>query len=149
MRQSVQLTLAAMLLLSPLFAKDKSFPEVSRVVPMTELDAVFIKEVASGAHPDIAIECKEGTTLPIGFLHNWGLFSLKCMPNLTITVEMPCYLRCVGKKAYMSQDLISWEKADRFFSGKCDADVKIDETGVLVETRLVPRSQGDADEFGY
>jgi hypothetical protein len=114
---------------------------------LTELDASFIKELALGMHPDVAVECKKGTTLPLRFFHNWGLFSLKCAPNLTVKVEEPCYLRCVRKKLYISQDLVTWEKADKFFNGKCDANVNIDEqSGILVESQQVPYSENDSDE---
>jgi hypothetical protein len=54
-------------------------------------------------------------------------------------VEQRCYFRCVGKKVYFSQDLVTWEKGSKFFKGPYDAQVKIDgQSGVLIETQVIP-----------
>ncbi|MBF8262902.1 MAG: hypothetical protein HW387_567 [Parachlamydiales bacterium] len=147
MKKYLPLTLAAMLLLSPMFAKDLSFPMIRQTIALTELDPAFINEFISGMHPDIAVECNEGTVLPLGFMQSWGLFSLKCAPNLTVKVEQPCYFRCSGKKVYISQDLVTWEKARKIFSGKSDFKVKIDaKSGILIESKTIPYSQDNSDE---
>jgi hypothetical protein len=134
-KKSVLFTLAATLLLSPLSAKEKSFPAIQQIVNLVELDSDFINEFVIGMHPDIAISCKEGTTLPLGFLHTWGLVSLKCAPDLAVTIERPFYLRVVGSKPYISQDLVIWEKANKAFEGKLDVNVKIDaQSGISIES---------------
>jgi hypothetical protein len=135
MKKRAQWTLAALLMFSPLVAKDKPLVEISQIIPLTGLEINFIREFVSGMHPDVAIECREGTTLPISIFYNLGLFSLDYVPNMTVKVEKACYIRCVGKKAYFSQDLVKWSRADKFFKGNCNASIKIDEkTGILIET---------------
>lgn len=139
MKRIILYTLTLTLFLSPVFAKEKNFPQPRRVVNLAQLDPELIEELLLGMHPDIAIECKEGSKFPVQFLHNYGLFSLKCTPNLSIKVERPCYLRFVKRKVYISEDLAKWEKPSKFFSGGYKAKVKIDgESGLSVETKLIP-----------
>jgi hypothetical protein len=135
MKKFALLTLAATLCLSSLSAKEKSFPAVQQVVNLIDLSSDFINEFVIGLHPDIAISCTQGTTLPLSFLHSWGLLSLKCAPDLAVTIERPFYLRVVGSKPYISQDLVIWEKAEKAFEGKQDVNVKIDaQSGISVES---------------
>ncbi len=131
---------ASMLVFAPAFAKTKDLSETKRVISWTELSSGMIKELAVGLHPDVAIECTEGTTLPIQLLSHYNFFSLKLNPNLTITIDKSCYLRVINRKLYISQDLVHWEKAKKYFHGRMNADVQIgdEQSGVLVETALVP-----------
>ncbi|HSX10870.1 MAG TPA: hypothetical protein VLF94_04050 [Chlamydiales bacterium] len=142
----IRLALVAILLLSPIFGKEKNFPEIRQVVALTELDSAFIDEFAVGKYPDIVIECKEGTTLPFSLLYSRGPLSLKWTPNLTVKVDQLYYVRCLGKKAYVSRDLVTWEKANKLMHGKETAKVKIDaQSGIFVDSKLVPYAD-DADD---
>jgi hypothetical protein len=137
MKKSVLLTLVAVMLASSLFAKEKSFPAIRKIIDLVELDSTFIDEFVSGMHPHVVVACKEGTALPLRFLHRWPLFSLKYVPNLTLKVEESCYLRCFGKRTYLSLDLITWEKADRVLAGVPSVHMKIDaHSGVSIESSI-------------
>lgn len=139
MRKPIRLALIATLFLSPLFGKNRSFPEIRRVVALTELDSPFIDELAVGKYPDVVIECKQGTELPVSLLHNYGHLSLKCIPNLTVKIEEPFYIRCLRKKTYISRDLITWEKAGKAFRGHNSIKARIDaQSGIQIESKTVP-----------
>jgi hypothetical protein len=147
MRKPVQLALVAMLSLSPLCAKEKNFPKITQMVELTAIDPILLNELVLGLHPDVVIECREGTTLPLKFLQNYELFSVKWVPNLTLHVNQHCYFRCVGKKPYMSQDLITWEKASKLLDVTYKVNVTIDaESGILLETNTTPSTEDDHDE---
>lgn len=131
--------LASMLVFSQVFAKTKTLPPPGHVVPFTSVDTQLINELIAGIHPDLVIECREGTELPISYLHNNVFFSAFCSPNLSIKVEKTCYLRFVKKKVYMSDNLTEWNKPSKYLEGRYTAAMKIDQdSGILVETKVVP-----------
>jgi len=135
--------LIAMLFFSPVFGKEKVLPETTQVIALTQLDTALLNELLKGDHPEIAVECKEGTTIPVQFLQNTGLFGVELAPNLTIKVQKTCYLRVIKKSGYVSFDLVGWESAKHFFSGKSKVNLKInmENQSLLVESELVPKSQ--------
>ncbi|NGX26147.1 MAG: hypothetical protein K940chlam6_00059 [Chlamydiae bacterium] len=135
--------LIAILFFSPVFGKEKVLPETTEVIALTQLDTTLLNELLDGAHPDIAVECKEGTTIPVQFLQNTGLFGVELAPNLTIKVQKTCYLRVIKKSGYVSFDLDSWESAKHFFSGKPKVNLKInmENQSLLVESDLIPSPQ--------
>lgn len=138
MKKNILFILALMMLSSSTFAKTKTLPEVRQVISLTDVTPEMSKELLSGMHPDIAIECKEGTSLPLQFLTKYGFFSLKWNPQLTLKVDRPCYLRTIKRRAYLSLDLVNWDKPRNFFKGKANTDVKIsnDKSHILIETDL-------------
>lgn len=137
MKKIFGLMLSALLLSSTLSSKEMT--EVTEVIALNELSSDLLEELLNGERPDLVIECKEGASLPIRFFHHLGFASVKCSPNLTVKLEKSCYLRIDGKKAYMSNDLATWEKASRFmhdYLGKTKLKLKIGEedSSLTIET---------------
>lgn len=113
------LILAIVFAISPAFAKGKGkrhaieelSTEIKQVMLLTDLTSKISKELLEGRHPQVAVECKEGTHLPLKYLFNMGAFSIKLDPNLSLKVEKACYIRILSnKKGYVSFDLENWEK---------------------------------------
>ncbi len=138
MKKAFAFTAVFLMMLSPAFSREKHFPPLKQVVSMADVDTQMIQEMILGLHSDLAIQCEAGAELPLRSLHHFGLFTVKHNPNLSMEVEKTCYLRCVKRKVYVSEDLITWEKPKDFFSGKPEAKLKVDDAGLLVETTLVP-----------
>ncbi len=120
-----------LLVLAPIFGREKILPEPKQIVSLSQLDSDWIKEWIGGLHPDMAVEFKPGTEIPLRFFHRAPLFSIAFAPNLAVRVEKLCYLRFVKKKVYISQDLVSWEKPSL---GGETAEILLDSTGALVKT---------------
>jgi len=141
-------TLISMLLLTQGIAKEKKLPEVTQVISLTELDTELLNELSSGTRPEIAVECEEGTTLPIHFFHSTELFGIGLSPNLTINVQKTCYVRVVKKKGYVSFDLNRWEPASYFFSGKPKVNLEFDreKQSISIKSEMVPYDYDDDEE---
>ena len=139
MKKMIGILLTAILLASPLFAKEKKpFPAIQQVIPLTELSSEQIQELVLGQHPDIAVECSAGTSLPFRFLFNFKFFSASLDPNLTVKVDESFYLRFNGKKVYVSTDLINWSNLSSYIGGPTTTNLKIgDDARLLVETNLL------------
>jgi hypothetical protein len=131
------LLIAAILCLSPVFSKEKIFTEPRQIVSLFDLDIEIVKEMSSGSLPDTVIECKAGSVIPLAWIHNSGVFSFASRPNLSIKIEEDCYFRFLGKKLYMSQDLVTWEKAKKKLLDLRPPKVEFiisEQAGLLVET---------------
>ncbi len=146
--------LSSMLVFSPVFARTKTLPSPGHIVPITNVDTQLISELIAGMHPDLVVECTEGTELPISYLHKNTFFSALCSPNLSIKVDKTCYLRFVKKKVYMSDNLNQWDKPSKYLEGRYTAAMKTDkDSGIIVETNVTPYSEDEfvdfysADEF--
>lgn len=106
-----------LLLLSAAHAK--TLPDVTKVVLVSDLTVEMITELTQGMHPDTAVEFKEGSCLPVHFLFRNKLFSVAYDPKITVKMETAGYVRFMKKKAYMSLDLVNWDKPEYFL----DADI--------------------------
>ena len=126
-----------MVAVSSLAAKEqKILPEVKVIVPLTDLAIDTTKELFDGSHSDVAILCEAGTELPLKFLTSCEMFSIKWIPNLTIKVDKTCYFRAVGKKVYMSYDLINWNRNFPTGNATMKGGISPDKSHVLIETRI-------------
>jgi|GEM_PF-2335217 len=133
--------LIAMTLLYSAYAAVE-LPPVHHVVPFTSMNIEQVSTFAQGEAPDLAVICEAGTELPIKFLGNFKLFSISWAPNLIIKIEETFYLRCVGKKTYISFDLKEWESASKFLDGKMPfPKVEVDRSGISIETNLIDMPQ--------
>lgn len=147
MKNILTLSLLLLLWISESEAKTKIFPEVEQVVSAIDLTPVEIQGLIEGMPSNIAIEFKEGNAIPLRFLFNYRIFSMKCDPNLSIKIHSTTYLRSIGRKLYMSTDLVNWNKAKDFFQGRWVPNVKIspDRSHVLVESSLVSNDESDEE----
>ena len=120
-------------------AKTHSLDEIDQVISVLDLSQDSIMEFATGMHPNSAIACQEGSSLPFHFLFRYKICSAFCNPNLILKIEKPFYLRIAGKKMYISFDLIHWENAKRFFSGQPipKATISPDKSSILIETTIL------------
>ena len=116
----------------------KELPEVKVIIPIIDVTIEKSEELFNGRCPDVAILCEEGTKLPVKFLGSYGLFSVKYVPNLTIQVDKTFYLRYVGNKVYVSDDLIHWSK-NPLKGTQLDASIGVnqDRSGLTMESRLL------------
>lgn len=135
MKNILKSLLISILFISPLCSREiKQLPEVTKIITLDGLSTEMIEELLSSNHPDIVIECKEGAFVPLQFLYNVHIASLKYSPDLTLKVEKSFYLRFINKKAYMSEDLVIWEKPSKFIgiTGKTKAKLKVTEDNALL-----------------
>jgi hypothetical protein len=138
-------------------SKDRLSPkeletEVKQVVLITDLSSQMTKDLFAGLHPNIAVECKEGTELPFKYTGNFGLFSVNFTPNLSIKLEKTSYLRFIrtrpdkpkSLRGYISFDLKSWERLSKFdVSDKQDFSFGMspDKSHILCESKIVPQAE--------
>jgi hypothetical protein len=136
-------------------SKDRISPkelgtEVKQVVLITDLSSQMTKDLLAGLHPNIAVECKEGTELPFKYAGHFGLFSVKFTPNLSVKLEKTSYLRFIrtrpdnpkSSRGYISFDLKSWEKLSKYDVGnKRDLNfgMSLDKSHVLLESKIAPQ----------
>lgn len=147
--------LIAMTLLCSAYAVE-GLPPINHVVPFTSMNIEQATAFAKGETPDLVVICEAGTELPIKYFGNFKLFSISWTPNIVIKIEETFYLRCVGKKTYMSFDLKEWESASKFLDGKMPfPKVEVDRSGISIETNLVdmpedlPFDWEDGDSTDY
>jgi hypothetical protein len=155
MKKTMMFICAATLALSAAFPKNKKHPpqelpaEVKQVVTLTDLSSLLTKELFEGNHPEIAIECKQGTELPLKYIGNYGLFSIHFAPNLSIRLEKTAYLRFMrtnpdkvkSLRGYISFDMKKWEKiTGKALGGKPDVNFGFskDKSSILLETTVTP-----------
>lgn len=136
------------MLTTAVFAKDKNFPKITRVITPAELKGDITKEF--GLNPDLAtmaLEIKEGSTFPLHYLVNHKLFSIAINPNATLKANKTCYLRIYKKKVYVSEDLNSWDRGSKYL-GRESFNIKIEDnpTSVLLELNLAPAPE-PTDDF--
>ena len=121
------------------YVKAADLPPVTSIMPALGLESNAARYLTSGKLPDTALEFQAGSELPVRYLLRHNLLSLSYDPKLTIKVEKTCYLRFVGKKVYMSLDLVEWHKPKEFFDlEQLDVDVCIpqDSSGLIFEGKL-------------
>ncbi len=150
MKTLIQLTCVFVLFLSTIEAKEKVYPTVDKVIPAMDLTAEEIQGLILGMYPNVAIELKEGSSIPLQFLLRHKFFSIQCDPNLSVKITTPCYLRAVGKKVLLSLDLTDWVSPTDFFDGTFVPQIKVsgDKSHILMETEFVESSEDDdEDEF--
>lgn len=124
MKKFAGFALALTLCFASAHAKEDKFAEVQKIITIEDLTPETTKEFCLGMHPDTVIEFKEGSSLPLNFLLKNEIVSLKVNPQIGINVETTCYVRVIGKKAYMSTDMETWERPNAFFSGTYNAILK-------------------------
>lgn len=148
MKNILKPILVLMLLLSKTEAKTKTYPQVDKIVSVLDLNSELIQGIVAGMYPNMAIEFKEGSSIPLVFLSNYNIFSVKCDPKLSVNVDTTCYLRTIGKKLYMSVDLVNWKKARTYFKGRMVPNLQVspDKSHVLVESNLMVDSGRESDE---
>lgn len=116
------------------------FRDVTRIVSADELSIEKINELINLKNWDFTLEFKEGTNFPIKFLTKARCFSAVLNPNLAFKVDKKCYLRVVNKKCYLSEDLVEWTKAGKFFNNQPNHTPTLtlnqDETGFVVEASV-------------
>src|SRR3990167_11109032 len=141
MNRSISLVLILLLATTgTLFAKKKKLPELRQIIPMAELTPEMVEDLIQGATPELAIECQPGTELAPKFSLHYGIISALFNPAISLKVDKPFYLRLDRKKAYVSNDLINWDKPERWLQmNQCITKVKLGEnmTDVLIEMTFV------------
>ena len=158
MKTIVSFILIAIALFSTTYAKERNASyahrEVKQIIPITDLTSKMTLELLGGQHPDVVVECKEGTNLPFMYLGDFGLFSVKFNPNLSIKIEKTCYLRVVQKsplkkpRTFLSYDLKSWSRASQFLKKGgllSSLGMSEDKSHVVLDTSLLPIEE-DASE---
>lgn len=131
---------ASVLSLTTAHAKALTFTDVPRIISLIEISPEKIQEFISSRNPNFVVELKEGNSLPLQFLTKTRVFSALLDPNLTIQVDKTCYLRIVNKKCYMSEDLVKWEKAEKFLNGESTIRFypSTNKPGFVLESNIVP-----------
>ena len=120
--------------------------EVKQVVLITDLSSQMTKELLEGLHPNIAVECREGTELSFKYTGHFGLFSVNYNPNLSIKVEKTAYLRFINSsstkpriRGYLSFDLKSWEKLSKFDrKPEFSFEINPEKSQILLESKIPP-----------
>lgn len=145
MKILIQLTCVFAVLFTSIEAKAKTYPAIDKVIPAMDLSAEEIQGLIVGLYPNIAIELKEGSSVPLHFLLKHKFFSIQCDPNLSVKITTPCFLRVVGKKVLLSLDLIDWISPTNFFEGTFVPNIRVsgDKSHVLMETEFVQSSEDD------
>lgn len=117
-----------------------TFNDVTRIVSADELSVEKINALIHLKNWDFTLEFKEGANFPVKFLTKARCFSVALNPNLAFKVDKKCYLRVVKKKCYLSEDLVEWTKAEKFFNNqpnnKPTLMLKQDDTGFVFETNV-------------
>lgn len=137
MRKHFGLMILSLMLVTQGFAK--TLPDVRNVITLQELTTGDVQELIQGLHPEVAIKCEEGSTIPLEFVSKFPFFSAKFTPNVSVQVDKLCYFRFCKKKVYMSYDLKSWERPE-----SCDGAPKVEfkfndkKPGLIVEATLSP-----------
>jgi hypothetical protein len=138
------------LTLTTLHARPKvvTFNDTPRIVSAAELTFDKIQELIQSKNSDFTLELKEGTMLPLQFLVKNRIFSAMIDPNFTFKVDRTCYLRIANKKCYMSEDLVHWQKAEKFFDGKSTIQLtpSTNKPGFVLETNVVPHSDNEESD---
>lgn len=121
-------------------AKTITFDDSPRIISLHTLSFETIQELIHSKNSDSIIEFTEGAAIPLQFLMKNRVLSAMIDPNLMFKIEKTCYLRVVNKKCYMSEDLVHWEKAGRFMSGKQTMQIKpnTNKPGFTLETTIDP-----------
>lgn len=147
MKTFAKIAIASILALSSVHAKSKTLPPVSEIVQAFEVTPEIIEQLLNKTCNDVAIELAEGTSIPIKFLCNYNLLSVKWDPSLSVEITKTIYLRQVGNKFYVSVDLVNWDKASSLLDGKVVPNIRIapDKSHIVIETNLVPYSDDDSD----
>ena len=153
MNKLLMLTLLSMCILSPAFTKqkkclaDKCKTPVTQIVSLLELNETMVKNILEENHPEIAIECAQGTELPLKYLGNFGSISLHFDPNATIRLEEKCYFRMIKSKKskspmpYISFNLTNWEKFSSYLNGKTRSSFGVEnQSFVSVKTAIEKKS---------
>ena len=129
-------------------APSRELPEIKQVVSLTDLTPDVLRELVAGDMSDVAVVCEKGVELPFKYTGNFGLFSVKYNPELSLKMEETCYFRLVKytKKngservtGYISFDTKSWTKIKKF---EIDPNIlfgmSADKTHVAIETNFKP-----------
>ncbi len=147
MKQLIGLTLSAVLLAGGLNCKEREFPDIRNVITAQDVTPDLTKELAVGLHPDLAVRCDEGTSLPIQFLYRAGFFSAQFNPHFTLRVEKTVYLRFTKGKVFVSEDMIYWEKLSDLLDGAPNFNVGVspDKTHISVEVEFIPSPEDMID----
>lgn len=125
------------------FAKSRSLPGVSEVLPYRELKTELLMEIMQGNHPNLAVEFSEGADIPIQFFQKMPLFQIDFLPDMKIRVHQTCFFRVVRRSAYVSFDGENWKRASRFLAGDHSTKVKFDgeQPRLAVESEFTPYEQ--------
>ena len=139
MKMIVSFLLTALLLAGTVHAKQ--LPEVNRIIEIGELTEEVSKVLITGAQPDTALKFPEGASIPLHFLFNYSVAAIAYDPAVSIQVKETCYLRIVGKKAYMSTDLIDWKRPNKFFDGRLDGSAGANPHKLGLTVELVEKAE--------
>jgi hypothetical protein len=96
MKKWATLLLSAILFYSTAIAKENKLPAalkdpITQIIQITDVTKKISLELIAGDLPNIAVECKEGTSTPLQYLGNFGLASLVLQPNLNIKLDKTFY----------------------------------------------------------
>jgi hypothetical protein len=136
MKRSSVFLIAAIVAVSAIAKEPKHLPPVKQIVLLTDLTADVLDASFLATLEDTAVECKAGTQIPVKYLGHYYPFSVHLVPNFTIQVDQTCYLRFLGKKGYISYDLVNWEKLSAVFDGQPRVTAKVDASAIEVHTVL-------------
>lgn len=117
------------------FASQRNFSKIEKVIQVTDLNSKIAEDFFRGKFPDTALECKKGIKLPIKIFANLNYLSLDFVPNLTVCTEKDCYIRFVGKKGYISYDLINWERAKKILNAMLTTKFRVNQESSQIEVK--------------
>ena len=133
----------ALLLISTSYAEKQKcsaeLAEVSQVLQDTDLTKDVIEKLFTGDLPEVALEYKRGSDIPLKLSAKFDIFSVKLDPNLSVKVIKNCYCRFIKEKTekdeivniYRSYDLKSWKLLGPFNMGNFSFDS--DDSKTIVE----------------
>ena len=119
----------------------KQLSEVTSIIEIGELTEDVSKALILGTLPDTALKFPEGASIPLHFLFNYSVAAIAYDPAVSIKVKETCYLRVVGKKAYMSTDLANWKRPNKFFDGKLDGSAGVNPQKLGLTVELVEKAE--------
>ncbi|MCX6989674.1 MAG: hypothetical protein NTX49_01200 [Chlamydiae bacterium] len=125
-----------------------TFTDTPKIISFNEFSVEKIQEFINAKNSDFIIEIEKGDSFPLQFLTKTRVFSAMLDPNIKLKVEKTCYVRVVNNKCYMSEDLVNWEKAQRFMGGVATLQLSQSETnsGLVLETDIVPLKDAEEEE---
>ncbi len=150
MKHTLSLLTCALLVTAAHAGGGKVFNDVPRIVSCSEISYEQIEQLTKSKDWDFVIEFKEGTVVPLRFLVRNPFFSAALDPNLVFKVEKTCYLRVAHRKAYMSEDLVNWEKPEDFLGREPAVNIQLipnaDKGGFTLQATLTPQETVEEDE---
>lgn len=110
-----------------------------RIVSLVAFDEKMVQDFLEGKMADCAIECAEGSCIPLKMVVKGEFLSLDSGESapLYLRILKTCYIRHEGKNNFLfSTDLQNWKEFSEFFTGELKASVSSQNGWPIAELEL-------------